>query len=152
MGCVPNNHAARTSIIAKGHFFWYSMAMAKILLVLAGGGIGSLLRYGASGVFSKVGSGFPLGTLLVNLGGSFLIGLLWGISEKAVFHPNWRVFLFTGILGGFTTFSAYGLETFNLLREGKLMPTMANILLSNILGIALVAFGFFTSRYLVNIF
>ena len=128
------------------------MAMVKILLVLAGGGIGSLLRHGASGVFSKVGPGFPIGTLLVNLIGSFLIGLLWGISEKAAFNSSWRMFLFTGILGGFTTFSAYGLETVNLLREGKLMPAMANILLSNILGIALVAFGFFTSRYLVNIF
>lgn len=128
------------------------MAMAKILLVLAGGGIGSLLRYGASGVFSKVGPGFPIGTLLVNLIGSFLIGLLWGISEKAAFHPIWRMFLFTGILGGFTTFSAYGLETFNLLREGKLMSAMANILLSNILGIALVIFGFLASRYFVNIY
>ena len=128
------------------------MAMAKILLVLAGGGIGSLLRYGASGVFSKVGPGFPIGTLLVNLIGSFLIGLLWGISEKAVFHPNWRVFLFTGILGGFTTFSAYGLETFNLLRHGKAMFAMFNILLSNILGIALVVLGFLASRHLVNLF
>jgi len=62
------------------------MAMAKILLVLAGGGIGSLLRYGVSGVFAKAGSDFPLGTLLVNLTGSFLIGLLWGIfSERRFF-------------------------------------------------------------------
>ncbi len=120
--------------------------------MLAGGGIGSLLRYGVSGAFSKSGSNFPLGTLLVNLSGSFLIGLLWGISEKAVFHPNWRMFLFTGILGGFTTFSAYGLETFNLLRENNLMPAMANILLNNILGIALVILGFLVSRYFVNIF
>ena len=67
MGCVPNNHAARTSIIAKGHFFWYSMAMAKILLVLAGGGIGSLLRYGASG---KIGTHpiFHLFSRLVKMG------------------------------------------------------------------------------------
>ena len=128
------------------------MAMAKILLVLAGGGIGSLLRYGVSGVFAKAGADFPLGTLLVNLTGSFLIGLFWGISEKAVFHPNWKIFLFTGILGGFTTFSAYGLETFNLLRENNLMPAMANILFNNILGITLVGLGFLVSRYFVNIF
>ena len=127
------------------------MAMVKILLVLAGGGIGSLLRYGVSGVFAKAGSDFPLGTLLVNLTGSFLIGLLWGISEKAIFHPNWKIFLFTGILGGFTTFSAYGLETFNLLRDGRTMFAMANILLNNILGIALVVVGFLASRHLVNI-
>ncbi len=124
--------------------------MVKILFVLAGGGIGSLLRYGVSGAFSKSGANFPLGTLLVNLSGSFLIGLLWGISEKAVFHPNWKMFIFAGVLGGFTTFSAYGLESFNLLREGKPMLAMANILLSNILGIALVVFGFIVSRYLVN--
>ena len=128
------------------------MAMVKILLVLAGGGMGSLLRYGVSGFFTKSGSNFPLGTLLVNLSGSFLIGLLWGISEKAVFHPNWKIFLFTGILGGFTTFSAYGLETFSLLRDGRTMFAMANILLNNILGIALVGLGFLVSRYFVNIF
>jgi len=128
------------------------MAMVKILLVLAGGGIGSLLRYGVSGVFAKAGADFPLGTLLVNLTGSFLIGLFWGISEKAIFHPNWKIFLFTGILGGFTTFSAYGLETFNLLRESKPMLALANIGLNNILGIALVVLGFLVSRYLVNIF
>ena len=126
--------------------------MAKILLVLAGGGIGSLLRYGVSGVFAKAGSDFPLGTLLVNLTGSFLIGLLWGISEKAVFHPNLRIFLFTGLLGGFTTFSAYNLETFSLLRESKPILALANIGLNNILGIALVVLGFLVSRYLVNIF
>jgi len=126
--------------------------MVKILLVLAGGGMGSLLRYGVSGFFTKSGSNFPLGTLLVNLSGSFLIGLLWGISEKAVFHPNWKIFLFTGILGGFTTFSAYGLETFSLLRDGRTMFAMANILLNNILGIALVGLGFLVSRYFVNIF
>ncbi|HLD40984.1 MAG TPA: fluoride efflux transporter CrcB [Candidatus Omnitrophota bacterium] len=125
--------------------------MIKILFVLAGGGIGSLLRYGVSGVFSKTGSGFPLGTLLVNLTGSFLIGLFWGVSEKAVFgNPNWKIFIFAGVLGGFTTFSAYGLESFNLLRAGKPMLALANILLSNIFGIALVGLGFLVSRYLIK--
>ncbi|HBU08691.1 MAG TPA: fluoride efflux transporter CrcB, partial [Candidatus Omnitrophica bacterium] len=84
--------------------------------------------------------------------GSFLIGLLWGISEKAVFHPNLRIFLFTGLLGGFTTFSAYNLETFSLLRESKPILALANIGLNNILGIALVVLGFLVSRYFVNIF
>ena len=125
----------------------------RFMLVLVGGGVGSLLRYGVSGVFSKAGSGFPLGTLLVNLTGSFLIGLFWGVSEKAVFgHPNWKTFIFAGVLGGFTTFSAYNLETFNLLRDGRTMFAMANIILSNILGIALVILGFLVSRYFVNIF
>ena len=123
----------------------------RFMLVLVGGGVGSLLRYGVSGVFSKTGSGFPLGTLLVNLTGSFLIGLFWGVSEKAVFgHPNWKTFIFAGVLGGFTTFSAYGLESFGLLREGKPALALANILLSNILGIALVILGFLISRYLIN--
>lgn len=124
--------------------------MAKILFVLAGGGIGSLLRYGLSGAFQRAGNNFPAGTLLVNLIGSFLAGLFWGIPEKAFFHPNWKVFIFAGVLGGFTTFSAYGLESFNLLRAGKPMLALANILLSNILGIALVFFGFIVSRYLTQ--
>ena len=109
------------------------------------------MRYGVSGVFSKTGSGFPLGTLLVNLTGSFLIGLFWGVSEKAVFgNPNWKIFIFAGVLGGFTTYSTYGLESFNLLRAGKPMLALANILLSNIFGIALVGLGFLVSRYLIK--
>ena len=119
----------------------------RFLLVLGGGAIGSLLRYGVSGAFSKAGANFPLGTLLVNLSGSFLIGLFWGISEKAVFHPNWKAFIFTGVLGGFTTLSAYSLENFHLLRSGENFSAVLNIALSNILGIGLVFLGFGVSRY-----
>ena len=126
------------------------MAMAKILFILAGGGIGSLLRYGLSGTISKYSATFPWGTLAVNLTGSFAIGLLWGLSEVLIFSNYWKPFVFVGILGGFTTFSTYGLECFNLLRDGEVLLAVSNILLSNIIGLGLVFLGFSLSRVLIN--
>ena len=124
--------------------------MVKILFILAGGGIGSLLRYGVSGAVSKYSPTFPWGTLAVNLAGSLAIGFLWGLSERLVFPGNWKPFIFVGILGGFTTFSSYGLECFNLLRDGEVLPALANVLLSNIAGVGLVFLGFSLSRILIN--
>lgn len=93
--------------------------MAKLFFIALGGGIGSVLRYAVSGFMSKPYPAFPWGTLVINLVGSFIIGLLWGLSEKSFFPSEWRHFLFAGVLGGFTTFSAYNLEDFQLLRSGK---------------------------------
>ena len=125
--------------------------MAKIILILAGGGIGSLLRYGLSGIISKHYATFPWGTLAVNLIGSFAIGFLWGLSERLVFSIYWKPFVFVGLLGGFTTFSTYGLECFNLLRDGEVMRALSNIVLSNIMGIVLVFLGFSLSKSLMSL-
>lgn len=118
----------------------------KIVLVLTGGAIGSLIRFYTSGIAQKyVSNGFPIGTLTVNLIGSFIIGLLWGVLENQA-ASNLRLFLFVGILGGFTTFSAYSIETFNLLKEGNLKLAVLNILLSNLLGILLASAGFLIAK------
>lgn len=119
----------------------------KIALILFGGALGSLARYGVSGwVHQKVEGTFPLGTLSVNLIGSFLIGLLWGIAESSTINPHVRTFLFVGILGGFTTFSTYSLETLNLMRDGEFKMALINLLLNNIVGIVLAFAGMVIAR------
>lgn len=101
-------------------------------MVFAGGGIGAAARYWLSGLaYQRWGSEFPSGTLLVNVIGCFLIGLLMSIfEERFVLYPSLRIFLTIGILGGFTTFSSFGFETVALLRDGELFYASANVLLS----------------------
>ena len=92
--------------------------MSKILLVGFGGFVGAVLRYGISGWVQRwTGSvNFPYGTLAVNLLGCLVIGLLAGLAEdRGLFTPEARLFLFIGVLGAFTTFSTFGIETLNLL-------------------------------------
>ena len=124
--------------------------MSKLLFIAIGGAIGALLRYAISGIAYKyLGSGFPWGTLCVNLIGAFAIGILWGLSEKTAVSSEFRTFAFIGIIGSFTTFSTYGLETFNLFRDGEIKLALANVLITNVLGIALVLSGFIASKYLM---
>lgn len=123
----------------------------KFLLLAAGGAIGTVLRYILSGLTYRFTDGsFPWGTLLVNLSGSFIIGILWGLFDIENLSPGTRNFLFVGVLGGFTTFSTYALESFNLLRDNEIGFAFMNMLASNIAGIALVFTGFFLSRYALN--
>jgi len=126
--------------------------MPIIIYIAIGGAAGALLRYSISGYMYKYFNGFlPWGTLAVNLLGCFAIGFLWNIFENFAYSPNTRAFIFIGILGAFTTFSTFGLESFNLLREGEIKYAVLNILVSNIAGIALVFVGFIVSRYLFNL-
>jgi CrcB protein len=120
------------------------------LLVFLGGGAGSLARYLLSlGVGSLWDGSFPLGTFLINLSGCFLIGFLGGLSEKLAIEPDLRLLLQTGFLGGFTTFSSFGLETVQLARRGEGLMATGYALGSNVLGIALVVVGFFVSKAFV---
>jgi fluoride exporter len=124
----------------------------KILLLAAGGAIGTVSRYAVAGFTHKYFDGtFPLGTLMVNVIGSLVIGFLWGTWETANISSHLRTFIFIGILGGFTTFSTFSLETLNLFREGEFKMAIINILANNILGIAMVFAGFFAARSLVNL-
>ncbi len=127
--------------------------MMKLASIIAGGGLGALLRYVISGMTYKIlGSTFPWGTLIVNLMGSFLIGLLWAFSERVIIPPHLRTFLFIGLLGAFTTFSTYSLETAHLLRDGEFSLAFWNLAFSNGLGLILVFVGFAASRYLIYLF
>jgi len=127
--------------------------MLRIFCVAIGGAIGSVFRYWISGLAHKIfNGGFPWGTLGVNLIGSLIIGLLWGLSEKFIISSSMRVFLFLGILGSFTTFSTFALENFNLMRDGEYWLASLNILLSLVFGIALVFIGYFSARAYIDIF
>jgi len=114
----------------------------KWLALLAGGGIGASLRYGLSvWVDQRLVSSFPWGTLLVNLIGSFLIGVLVSVFEqRGLTSPALRLFWITGVLGAFTTFSTFSLETMHLLEAGRLYLAAANVTASVVVCV-LAAFG-----------
>lgn len=94
--------------------------MDRYLVVLAGAGLGGLARYVAgTWIMAKYGGRFPLGTFVINITGSFLIGVLMTLfTERMQPHPNWRLFLVVGILGGYTTFSSFEYEIYQSVRDG----------------------------------
>jgi fluoride exporter len=117
------------------------MSLLPISLVFAGGGLGAAARYLLGGVIAaRLGSVFPWGTLVINGVGSLAIGLVTGLIVQ---HPQalpLRLFLVTGLLGGFTTFSAFSLETMTLVQNGKAIVALAYVgasLLLCLLGCAL---------------
>ncbi len=119
--------------------------MNHVLLVACGGALGAVTRYLLSGwiTLHLVGSRFPTGTLAVNLLGCFAIGLLAGLSQKHhVLSPEINLLLTTGFLGGFTTFSAFGLESFMLYQRGEALIAGSYILASLLLGLLCVWLGF----------
>jgi fluoride exporter len=123
--------------------------MLKLLLIAAGGAAGTLARYGTSTALMRMSArtGFPLGTLAVNLLGCLLVGYLNGLFlERVVMRPEYRLMLLVGFLGGYTTFSTFGAETAELLRAGQWFRATANVLLSNVLGIGLVILGYGLGR------
>jgi len=117
----------------------------KILLLIGSGGFaGSVFRYLLSQtVQNKFLSSFPYGTMSVNVIGSLLIGVVYGLVEKGNLSPEARLFLATGVLGGFTTFSAFTLDALNLLQEGLWLESISYVLLSVVLGVAAAFLGIF---------
>ena len=125
--------------------------MTDVLLVGAGGFIGAASRYGVLvGVSRLLGQPtFPWGVLAANVLGSLLIGVLVGLAEtRQVFSAETRLFLFIGVLGGFTTFSSVSNDTFSLMRNAEYASAAANIALSVALGLAAVAAGYAGARAL----
>jgi len=108
----------------------------RYLVVLAGAGLGGLARYIAgSWIMLKYGGRFPLGTLIINVSGSFLIGVLMTLlTERLNPHPNWRLFLVVGVLGGYTTFSSFEYEIYQSVRAGARWMGMLYLTGSVVLG------------------
>jgi CrcB protein len=125
--------------------------MARVLLIILGGGIGSALRYLCTTVVHQLyGAIFPAGTLVVNVLGSFAIGLLWVYSDRFTFSRDLRVFIFVGILGGFTTFSSYSIETLNLLQDRQITLAAANVIGTNVLCLLACYAGFMAGSFLTS--
>ncbi|MBF0490580.1 MAG: fluoride efflux transporter CrcB [Candidatus Omnitrophica bacterium] len=121
------------------------------ILVGCGGALGSILRYFSISVVNRwpVFASFPWGTLTVNVLGCLIIGFLGGLaSSRQIFADTGRLFFFTGVLGGFTTFSAFGLETYYLFRTSQFFFAFGNIFLQLFLGIGAVALGYWLSEFL----
>ena len=122
--------------------------MYKIFLIGIAGLAGTLARYSLSGWADRWWGGtFPFGTMIVNLIGCLAIGFLFhATEEKYLIDPAVRSAVLVGFLGGFTTFSSFAVQSFNLLRDGEAFLASANILVSNILGLILVWIGYAISR------
>lgn len=106
--------------------------MNSLLAIAVGGAGGAVLRYGCSqGVHVLLGRGFPYGTLAVNVFGSLLMGFLFVLlSEREFVAAEWRALLLIGVLGSFTTFSTFSIETLNLVEQGELIKAGVNIIFS----------------------
>ena len=124
--------------------------MQRIILIGFAGFAGTLMRYWLSErTANRFGEAFPAGTLLVNLIGCFLAGLLfYFMFERYVVSPTVRAVVLIGLLGGFTTFSSFGLQTFTLLREGNLGLALVNVGISNIGGLLMVWAGYSLAKIL----
>ncbi len=119
--------------------------MLTSLYVALGGALGSVVRFWLSGaIAARYGATFPYGTLVVNVVGSFVIGLLAALTipdGRFLLPPPARVFFMIGVCGGFTTFSAFSLQTYALMLEGEWLRAAANTLLSVFLCLFAVALG-----------
>ena len=119
--------------------------MLSYILVGIGSALGSIARFWFSGFIARqFGETFPWGTLLVNVSGSFVIGLFFSLTQPngaLLVAPSWREFFMIGICGGYTTFSSFSLQTLNLARGGQWLYAGANALLSLVLCLVAVWLG-----------
>jgi fluoride exporter len=133
-------------------------SLTNFLLIFVGGGTGAFLRYHLGSNVQRLSSSlaplgsvnvglFPVGTLVVNLVGCLLIGLLTGIAEfKGIITPELRLLLVVGFLGGFTTFASFGFETMQLLRGGQIVYACMNIFLQMLCGLCGVWLGMILAK------
>jgi fluoride exporter len=117
--------------------------LGKFVIVGIGGFIGSVLRFWvASYIGQRMGTRFPYGTFIINITGSFLVGLVMTVlSEKINLSPNWRYLIPIGFIGGYTTFSTFEYETLRAIQDGQLTIATLNVVLSVLVGFLMVWTG-----------
>jgi CrcB protein len=122
--------------------------MDKLLWIAVAGAFGTLSRYGLSVLtYRLTGNNLPWGTILVNLSGCFLFGLIWAIFDsKLPSRPEIRTIIFIGFFGAFTTFSTFAMDTTDLMLNSQYGNAITNILIHNILGIAVLGVGLFLGK------
>lgn len=119
--------------------------MVKLLWIAAGGSVGAVLRYAVSGWVQRPAGAttFPIGTLTVNVVGCLAMGLLYAVfAGHSLIREEYRLAILVGVLGGFTTFSTFGYETFALINDRQFARAAVNVLLSNAAAIAAVWLGY----------
>ena len=123
-----------------------------MLYIALGGSVGAVSRYLISGAVSRTSNEiFPWGTMVVNLFGSLLIGFFIELFSRSLIPENLRSFLIIGFLGAFTTFSAYAMESIDLLRGNEIKFFFQNVLIHNMLGLICVIFGIYLSRIVIKL-
>lgn len=127
--------------------------MDRVVLVALGGGVGSVLRYLTSGLAARwLGLDFPYGTLIVNVTGSLLIGVVQALAEEAAVLPEpARLFLSAGVMGGFTTYSAFSYETMRLIELDALGRAVINVVVTTLVCLSVCALGLAAGRYVVSL-
>ena len=121
--------------------------MPTVLAIAVMGGLGALARYGIDRALSRPSGSFPWGTVLANVSGSFLLGLLFALAIERAQGPSWvRMGLAVGLFGGFTTFSTFSLQTFRLIEDGSHAAALGNALGSLALGLVAVTIGVVVGR------
>lgn len=126
--------------------------MSEVVLVFLGAGIGGVLRFVlGSLVYAYTGRNFPWGTLVINLSGSFIMGFLFVVITQKFTNlaPYLTALILVGVLGGYTTFSSFSIETLRLFQDGKVAYAFANIFVSTIFGVLLAWFGYVLAQKLV---
>nr|MBS0038001.1 fluoride efflux transporter CrcB [Saprospiraceae bacterium] len=122
--------------------------MMYLIWLMLGGAMGTLGRYLITLLSIKFwGLQFPFGTLIVNAVGSLMIGFIWGMWDAKDLKPEIKAFLIMGVLGGFTTFSAYSVETLSLFKAGQIKLALVNILANNLLSLVMVFLGYVIGKW-----
>ncbi len=125
--------------------------MTGIFAIAIGGGLGAVARYSLAMGAEKLSTlEFPLGTFFANILGCLLIGFFWGYFEKFHISHEFRLFLFTGFLGGFTTFSTFARESVQLLKVGEPYHAIGYIIASNLVGLTMVLAGFMLANRIIR--
>jgi len=122
--------------------------VSKLIVVALGGAIGATARYWLGNLInSRLPMQFPLGTFVINVTGSFIIGFFMTlVSQRLTVHPNWRLLIAVGFVGAYTTFSTFEFETLKLIEEGSVVSAALNVVLSFVVGFIAVWLGVTAAR------